>query len=437
MWPFPKRSVDAPVSTPTKQTGYVVLSGYEDEDNAKSKSEYRGAASTRVQMKDLEIDYARDPICFAGVNWISALTASNGWDLSGDDADVKVVKEWMGRMRFELWVKRIAMHLAIYGVTFNEIVPNKEGTIISSLNPIDPKSMDFSKTKDALAKEVLDLDGYGKPKFYVQHPYDWDGTMNAGIKFKPSEILYIPMRMIADSLWGVGILEPIHEITKIKMNIERALGEAIYRLGFPIPIAYLGDKEHDPTPNDSALMTQRLKKMNNMSNLSLPFYNKIDFYTPSLQGMRDHLDYYVEQQIAGIGLPKSVVTGTGQGTNRATLEELTDIAARNIDSIHHAIEEGLNQMIFKKMVEWGQLTGPVTIKFKPLKVDEKMVKITAIVDLVNAGAMTPDAELEDWARKYLELPERTGDFQPQQPISKIGQQVGANIADAIGKSKPY
>jgi hypothetical protein len=436
--PFRRKPiVQAPV-TPPPAPVYVTLA---TSDEAASKAEYRGTKVPRINKETLELNYCRDPVVFAGVNWISALTGANGYDLEGKDSDKKAVQEFLDRLRFEAWVKRIANNLAIYGDAFCEIIPNKDKTIISGLYVIDPKSMDFSKKKATNnVDEVYDLDAYGKPKFFVQHPYDWDGTMNAGKQFKPKEILQLGLRGVSDSLWHMGIVETISRITNIKWNIEQAMGEAIYKIGFPVPTVEAGDELHQPSANDIDKLAYNLKGFDNKKTVVLAYYNKLkdppatgQFIGPTVQA----LEYCINEQIAGIGIPKPVVMGLGEGSNRATLEQLTDIGARNIESIHRAIEEGLNEMVFKQMEQLNQIAGPVTIKFKPLKVEEKFTKLTAIVDLINAGVLTTEPEFEDWVREYLELPERVGEYQPMEPIDKVAGQFGANIADEIRKSKPY
>ena len=126
--------------------------------------------------------------------------------------------------------------------------------------------------------------------------------------------------------------------------------------------------------------------------------------------------------------------GSGEGTNRATLEEMTDAGARHINTIHRVIANAFNNQIFKRMLEAGQISSVVTIKFNPIKVSEGFDKITAIIGAVAGGVMTPDAELEDYIREYLELPKRTGEFKPQSPSDQFVNDVG----DAIGgRAKPY
>lgn len=408
-------------------------------DEAASKAEYRGTSAKRVNKARLEAIYASDPICFAGVNWISALTGANGFDLEGEKSDVKVVEEFHERVRFEAWIKRVATNLAIHGTTFNEIIPNKEGTIISSLYMIDAKSMDFGKKEGRNKTEVFDLDNYGRPKFYVQHPYDWDGTMNQGREFKYNDILCLRLRTITDELWGVGVLEPIYRTTMRKMNIEEALAEAIYKVGFPVPIMYVGDKEHEPSANEVNQVDAQMKNFNYRKNVTLAYHNKLDVGV--MAGTFGYanvasLNYYLEEQIAGIGIPKSVIMGSGEGANRATLEQLTEIGARNIESIHRSIEEGLNGMVYKQMLDKGQISGLVKIKFRPLKVEEKFTKMDTLIGLMQAGLLTPEDDLELWIRNYLELPKRIGKYAPKQ-YTPFGEQIGEQIVNDIKRSKTY
>ena len=152
MWPFKNKitaleaevnRLKADLSKPSPV--YVTLAVNKDE--AASKAEYRGTKVPRVKKELLELDYCRDPVNFAGINWIAALTGANGYDLDGEDKDKKTVQAFLDALRFENWVKRVATNLATYGETFNEVILNKDKTIVASLYVIDPKSMDFSKKK--------------------------------------------------------------------------------------------------------------------------------------------------------------------------------------------------------------------------------------------------------------------------------------------------
>ena len=185
-----------------------------------------------------------------------------------------------------------------------------------------------------------------------------------------------------------------------------------------MPITYCGDKDHPPTTTGMAKIHSTTKRFHYKSNVTLPYYNKMDFPTPRVEGIPTNLDYFVNMQIAAIGVAKAVVLGTGEGTNRATLEQLTEEGAKNIAAIHRSICAGFKKRIVPRMIEMGQLKDEVTIEFEPVSSEDKLATVASVVDMVSAGVITPDGELEVFMRQKMGLPERKGEYNPrtaQQP----------------------
>lgn len=400
----------------TLETMLMGMSGQEDREPSRSKTEYRGSRVKRASAWDLEELYFNDPIIFSGGNVISALCASVPYVIKAtNEQDKAQIQSFLDVLRFEDFVTTWAKHQYISGMFWGEIIPFKDGKGIHSLKPLDYKTMDF-ETEIKGGYEYIQLDKIGMPLGYVQHPYDWSGNGPdpKDKHFKPGEIVCAPMRTVADSLKGVGIIEAIRKVTLDKLNIENALAEAIYRIGFPLYTQYVGDEKHDPSVGALKLAHNDVKKINNRSVITLPFYRKLDVLSPEIRGIRDHLDYYIECQVAGIGIAKAVVMGLGEGTNRATLEQLTDIGARNISAIHRSIASKLYLDVFQPMKKLGQLTDDAWVEFTQLNFNNKYETVRLVGEMVTAGIVSPDAELEDWIRESLELPKRTGDFSPRQ-----------------------
>lgn len=400
-----------------------------------SRSEYSGKTPSRVALDKLEADYLYDPINFAGVNVIAGLIGSEGYVLEGSESDVKKVQDFLDSINFEAFKYRIGAHLCIYGRSWNEILMLKTGDGIGGLDILDPKRMDYLKIRGPNGSELLDLDNYGKPKGYVQKATDGASELNAGIKFKPNQIFKLDMRKIADSLDGVGILEPIHKITSYKQSIEEALAEAIIRIGFPLFHQVCGDVEHDPSPADLDKAAESMKKIYYRSNIALPYYRDLKVIAPQINQIRENLEYYIDQQIAAIGVPKALVTGLAEGTNRASLAEMTEIGARHINTLHRVIAEGFNEQIFNRMKEFGQI-GDVKIKFNPIKTNDNATTMDAIVNLINAGALTPNEELEKYLRSVLKLPElKPGEYAPREPGPQMINQIAEDIAGELVNDK--
>lgn len=382
----------------------------------KPKSTYRGTDVPRAKMSDLEGLYAADYVVYAGVNIGSSLAASVNHTLRCEvKEDEAPAQELLDRLRFEDWVRTFAAHQFLYGEYWGEVLLNETGKMVSDVRTCDPKSMDFEQHEDQ-GHLYYDLGPGGRPKGYIQYPYDWDGSLdNRDIThFKAEQIIHAPMRTIADSLRGLGVVEVIRKPTLAKMNIEEALAEAIYRIGFPLYVQYCGDKEHDPSRPVLAAAHQDVKKLNNKSVVTLPYYRKLDTLSPTIVQIRENLDHYLNAQVAGFGIAKAIILGIGEGTNRATLDQLTAVGASNIRSIHRSVTNYTYEKLFLRGKQLGQFKGKVWVEFDPVKWVDKAQTAQLVVDLVTAGVITPEAELEDWVRSFLELPDRKGEYAPKE-----------------------
>ncbi len=396
------------------------LAEAKDEEVGKSLPEYRGSNVAREKLAALWQMWAMDPVCFGGVNAVAYLGTCVNHTLEGKVRDVEEVKAFQKRIRWPDWLYESFTHQQVCGCHFNEIVLNKAKNAISVLKTIDAVDMDFDKTKEG-DKVFINMDSWGRPAGYWQRPYDWDGQdLKAGTHLNPNQVMHIVMRKISDSIYGLGVIEPIKKITIIKMNIEDAFGEAMHRVGFPVPITYCGSEKVPPT-NAGMLKTHAMmKKFHSKSAVTLPYYNKVDIPSPRVEGIPANLDYFVTMQCAAIGVAKAVVLGTGEGTNRATLDQLTEEGAKNITTMHRKIAANLEDKVFTQMIELGQLKDEVHVIFDPVKTEDKLALTQEVVDLVATGILTPEDQLEVFMRQKLGLPPRTGPYNPQAPQSPPG-----------------
>ena len=426
-----------PAPAPAKREFVTQAYTSQEEAPAQSKAEYRGTNLERVSMANLELQYARDPISFNGSNIISSLIGAEGYILNCiSDKDKKTGQNFMDQIKFNNLIHQIGLHLCIYGNAWFEKLFNKARNNLSGLRIIDPKSMDFLRV-DIQGKQVIDLDKWGNPKGYVQHPLDWDGTLNAGVEFAPENIMHLTMRQISDSLIGVGVLEPISKITWEKLNIEEALAQALWRLGFPLLVQSVGDIDHEPDGNTVKESGRAIQRVYNESVITLPYYRQLKIIESNVSQLRSNLDYYIEQQCAGIGLPKALVSGIGDSTNYSTLNTMTSMTATHINSIHRSIAESMNKEAFGTMLEIGQISNPIEQVFNPIEMNESYDKLGIIGTLVQQGVVTPTADLEAWILKNLELPENKEGFAPAPPKQQVAYALGLEMAkDMKGGKSP-
>lgn len=450
-WPFSKKKESQELSENksqfvAKSYGHRIASlktgNGDGSEQGISRTEYRGSNLKRAKMSQMELMYANDPVAFNGCNIISSLVNSEGHVLNGEESDIEIVNKWLSDIFFEDTVNTIALHLCIYGNAWTEKVFNSNKTYLPGLRLIDPKSMDFKRIASPLSptNSLIDLDKSGNPKGYVQHPVDYTDNftnLNKGIQFQPKEICHFTFKRIADSLLGIGLIEPQQKIILEKMNIEEALAEAIYHIGFPLVIQYCGDESHEPDPNSLKVVSKQMRDIHNNTDITLPYYRKLEILETKIQGMRENLDYYIDQQIVTLGLPKALVLGVGEGTNKATLEGQTTIGARHIATIQQSIARKFNMEIFNELLALGQIKKPVTIAFNTIKSNERLDDVAMVLEGIKAGAITIDKDTEAFIRQTLDMPALTGEHNPRPPIQQMAYEFGMELGKDEKRKRGY
>ena len=94
---------------------------------------------------------------------------------------------------------------------------------------------------------------------------------NEDIKLPLKDVILLNFFALGVECLGISPLEPAFKASWIRMNLEEAYGEALYRHGFPIIYFKMGDKEH---PIDAAMIAETKKILRNLESseeLTLPY----------------------------------------------------------------------------------------------------------------------------------------------------------------------
>lgn len=306
----------------------------------------------RVDPVELELTWQHDGVVFNGINKIVQSIMSAPHKLIAEDPKVLAYFESfvnnLGNSGSDItWNELLAQifeHECIFGWAFIENVYNTKGNRIVDWDVIDPKKMDYAK--DRMGNIVLDK--FGKPVgFFEKLAYGTYHTANdknywdvnregipdsveypAGFKaifLKPDQIAIIKLFCVGDGFYPTGIIEPIYKTTLRKMNIEDSLANAIYRHGFPIMWAQLGDINHEPTPQHIESMLDKLKNISTKQEIATPYFYDIKILeSKKFDKLAASLDYYINQQVAGLGIPKPFATGGGEACYSEDTMTLTE-----------------------------------------------------------------------------------------------------------------
>jgi len=377
----------------------------------------------RVSQSELELTYLHNPLIFNGINKIVQTIMSAKHELVCVNPEIKAYFETFfeslgnsgSDVTWEELLSQIYNYQCIYGKSWVENIFNKRGNRIVDWDLIDPKKMDYAKQSE----DKIALDKFGKPLGYVETlPYDTPVLKNnltktataAGIILEPNAIFLEPKRiaqiklfMVGDGFYPIGLIEPIYQSSLRKLNVESALANSLWKLGFPTRVAKVGDANHEPTPQQIQSTLNKLKDSTYKTELAIPYYVEIDILgNKRSEELRTNLEYFKENEVAGLGIPKPFATGGGEATNRATLGNQDGMFQLTLRDIIDRTCESIRKYMFKPICDLEGFKEIPSLKWEVTGTDEMDKKAKRILAYIKAGVFAPD-ELRAQIKKSEKL----------------------------------
>lgn len=376
-------------------------------------SVYTEPSYARKPFLRLEQLYINDGIIFNAINCWVELICAPGYSIVGMNEEArKYIENWLEQIEFkDRILPKLVSHMCIYGNAYLEILFNARGdNIVGLSDPIDPKTMDFKR--DASGKPILDE--WGNPTAYIQYA-------NKPIEIPSEHIAHFRLYSIGSSQLGVGLIEPIFWHALGKRNLDEKIAQQEFRRATPLVFAKIGDKDHPPSVEEINAVHDALKNITYKTDFVGPYWYDLQFIQGSAsESSLNAASYFTKQMIAGLGLPEPFVTGSGEKTNRATLDILLSLTQRKVQRIQNSISDVMENKVFKKIAElkgWRESPRMVWNEFSP---ESLSAKIDRLVKEIQVGLITPDEELKDIIKRWENLPvaERTAESLDRHAASK-------------------
>jgi len=291
----------------------------------------------------------------------------------------------------------------VYGRGFLEICYNAFKNDIVLIHSVDPEDMTY--LMDPTKREVK-LDKYGMPVGYVYKEYQG----NKQLKLMKDEVAHFKFWGLGEPSIGLSPLEPLYNVLKAKMNIEEALAEAIYRRAFPWIVAYVGDRDHEPSIEEIDELHEAISEIEQKTEFTLPYYFKLDkIEAGGLQELVGHHEMYTNLIFHSYGMPKGIMKG-GRKTevDKGSLEW-----ERTVLNFQEKLGEIIQEQILDRLYEVrGYKTRP-RIKWNIVTPAHQITYDRSIATLYRHGAINPDLESENYLRKMHGLPLRSSEVPPE------------------------
>jgi len=339
------------------------------------------------------------------INTWEEMICSPGYRIEGPDEDArKLIEEWLESIEFkDLKLPKIVQHMGVYGNAYCEIVYNIRGTdIVDITEPLDPKGIDFKR--DGMGQPILDSNG--NPEGYIQTGVR-DPKTGKPPEIPADSIAHFKLYTLGASQLGIGFIEPIYWTAIGKRNIDEKVAQQEFRRATPFVIAKIGDINHPPSAEEINKVHDALKNINYKTDFVGPYWYDINF--KSAEGGNTTLNaagYFVDQEIAGSGMPRAYALGTGENQNRATLDLIVSLTEKKTER-HQKSISNIMQKIFKKKIDMkfgeGKKNVPKLVwnSFSQESLDKK---IDRMVKEIQVGLLKPDDEMKKIVRQLEGLP---------------------------------
>lgn len=377
-------------------------------------------ALQRVDSDELELSYINNPTIFNGINKIVQTIMAASHKVEAKDRKVQAFfDEFIGRLGLSgsdiTWEELLAViyqHQCIYGAAFVENIFNKRHNRIVDWDAIDPKKMDYAKDVN---KKIV-LDNLGKPVGYFEllpmnegvsqieipnlPPHVAQPMSYRAIFMKPEQVAHFKLFTVGDGFYGIGLIEPIYRTSLRKLNIEEALANAIYRHGFPVIWAQIGDLNHEATPQQIENMLIKLKDISFKQEIATPYYYNLHILeSKKAEKLKEHLEYFREQEVTGLGIPKPFATGGAEGATHATLGKQDSLFQLTLRDIARKTCSAVEKYMFAPVCKYEGFKEIPKLVWDITSGDELDKKSKRLLKYAQAGLISPDMKVMDFIKK--------------------------------------
>ena len=366
--------------------------------------------TSRVPLSELELAYMNNPIVFNSVNkMVQAIMSSDHYIYTKDQkvADYFInFTEQLGtkgsNLTWEELLEEIFRNQIIFGRSFVENIYSKRvKDMIVDWDIISTTSMDYAKDKN----ENIIQDKYGNPIGYVQTlPVNYTGEVNDQIPenvrlpsgnkhvyLESKQVAHMKLCNIGNGFYPLGLVEPIYYVALRHLNVDKAYANSLWRRGFPTLWAKIGDLNHEPNPQQIHTMLEKLKSMNNKTEIATPyFYELNEMKGADMTDSAESINYFINEIVAGMGIPEPFATGKGSNTSYSTLAKMDALFHFTLKSLVNKTVNSIRRQMFKPICDKMGFKEVPTIRWDVLSEDMLDKKSRRLERYARSGILTTE-----------------------------------------------
>lgn len=307
--------------------------------------QYANLEKVKRKPSELFTLYLTNQFVFRGVNVRADELVSRGYSIVGGDqvgqlACQELIKNSGGTNFF----RQLSVNTDVSGMGPFEKVYDKQKKKIGKLRLIHPVGFGFKRTLN----NSIEIDANGEPTGYVQYITNLSGQPVT--KDIPREIIeYVVFNRIGDEFTGLSLLQSGYNTIVRLMNMEESAANSAIKIANPLLIGMSKSK----SPQDLAKWAQILGRVSGKDQVILPEGFDMKLLSPGAQNFNDYAGYFLDAVVAMTGVPKPLLLGGSEGSNRAT----SVVQLRNFYGMIRTNQQYVEEVVNRVFKEYGELAG--------------------------------------------------------------------------------
>jgi hypothetical protein len=289
-------------------------------------------------------------IIFRAINQRADLIIANGFKIvSESDKARESVLKFIKRINngqaqgsaFLNLIRGWIIDTDVFGNGYLELQYNSGKNDIIGLSPIHPKTIDFKRDR---GKIILDQSGM---------PVSYEQDVNGKKKDIPIEkVAHLKFNVLGDEFLGYSTIEPMYQQLLWLANIQEGIATATKRAGWPLHDITVGTADDPATQKDLDEAEKAAKNLNAASSYVHSHLFKTKIVESSItKNFVNYPDPFVNMIVAATGIPRFILLGIGEGTNRATAQVLSKHLRPMIQSLQMKTKLEVERQIFRRYLE--------------------------------------------------------------------------------------
>ncbi len=238
----------------------------------------------------------------------------------------------------------------------------KDAKDLLGFTTIHPINIDFQRKNGE--KIIFDDDNIPVGWIYKRDP---EGDYTGGIKLPLDRVAYMSYNQIGDELIGMSSIEPVFKTAERHLKVEEGIAHGVITYGNPTRDFIVGDETHPPKKKMMDEVAKEVKGFNFKSEYIHPPWVRVgQIESFSLGKIPNYIEPFVTAIAANFEVPYFVVTGRGEGTNKATAQVMVDFIYQTIEPLQQKQAMYFEESILAPLMKLNNVEEVPTIEWNEI-----------------------------------------------------------------------